>query len=145
MAAVARQPLLGFNRPFIASRRQSLRSLAITAAMGTILLAWPAQAQRSTTLQARTTGELADLCAASPRDPLGDAKINFCHGYAQGVIQDEIRRAEGKKAFCFPTPPPTRTATMNEFVAWVRALPEHRTPPVVEGLIQFLGERYPCK
>jgi hypothetical protein len=34
---------------------------------------------------------------------------------------------------------------MNEFVSWVRALPEHRTPPAIEGLFQFLGERYPCK
>ena len=96
-------------------------------------------------IQARTAGELAELCAASPKDPLGDAKINFCHGFAQGVIQVEIRHSEGKKAFCFPNPAPTRTATMSEFVSWVRALPEHRTPPAVDGLFQFLGERFPCK
>jgi hypothetical protein len=34
---------------------------------------------------------------------------------------------------------------MGEFVSWVRALPEHRTPSAVDGLFQFLGERYPCK
>jgi hypothetical protein len=122
-----------------------MKSLAATAALAAMLLALPAQAQRGTIFQARTAGELAELCAAKPGDSLGDAKINFCHGYAQGVIQDEIRRGGEKKAFCLPTPSPSRTTTMSEFVAWVRALPEHKTPPAVEGLIQFLGERYPCK
>ena len=118
---------------------------ATLTALAVILLVSPVQAQRGTILQARTAGELGELCAANPKDPLGDAKINFCHGYAQGAIQAEIRRTEGKKAFCFPTPAPTRTATMNEFVSWVKENPAHKTPPALEGLYQFLGERFPCK
>ena len=62
-------------------------------------------------------GRTAELCAANPKDPEGDAKINFCHGFAQGAILVEQRRTEGKKLFCFPSPAPTRTATMGEFVA----------------------------
>jgi hypothetical protein len=122
-----------------------MKSLALAVATTTVLLALPAQAQRGVVLQARTAGELAELCAANPKDPQGDAKVNFCHGFAQGAILVEQRRTEGKKLFCFPSPAPTRTATMTEFVSWVRALPEHRTPPAIEGLFQFLGERYPCK
>lgn len=122
-----------------------MKFFAVVVALSAILPVIPAWAQRSTILQARTAGELADLCAANPRDPQGDAKINYCHGFAQGAIQVEIRRPGEKKVFCFPNPPPTRTATMNEFVGWVRALPDHRTPPAVEGLFQFLGDRYPCK
>ena len=122
-----------------------MKSLAGIVALTALLFALPAHAPRSTILQARTAGELAELCAANPKDPLGDAKINYCHGFAQGAIQVELRRTEGKKAFCFPNPTPTRTATMTEFVNWVRALPDHKTPPAVEGLFQFLGERYPCK
>jgi Rap1a immunity proteins len=122
-----------------------MKFVAPAVALTAILLALPAQAQRNTTLQARTAGELADLCAANPKDPLGDAKINFCHGFAQGAIQVEIRHSEGKKAFCFPNPAPARTATMNEFVGWVRSRPDHKTPPAVDGLLQFLGERFPCK
>lgn len=118
---------------------------AVTVAVGALLLAMPAQAQRGVALQARTAGELADLCAANPREPLGDARVNFCHGFAQGAIQAEIRRGEEKKTFCFPSPPPTRTATMNEFVNWVRAMPDRKTQPSIEGLYRFLGERYPCK
>jgi hypothetical protein len=119
--------------------------LAAAVALIAILSALPAEAQRTVLLQARTAGELADLCAANPRQALGDAKINYCHGYAQGAIQTEIRRSEGKKAFCLPEPPPSRRATMDEFVEWVRASSDRRTPPGVEGLFQFLGERYPCK
>src|SRR5689334_16483121 len=122
-----------------------MKHLAPAVALTVSLLALPAAAQKGAALQARTAGELAELCAASPKDPLGDAKINYCHGFAQGAIQVEIRRSEGKKTFCFPNPAPTRTATMTEFSNWVRALPEHRSPPAVEGLFQFLGERYPCR
>ena len=122
-----------------------MKFLAPMVAVTAILLAVPAQAQRAVVLQARTAGDLAELCAASPKDPQGDAKINFCHGFAQGAITVELRHTEGKKPFCFPSPTPTRTATMNEFVAWVRSMPDHKTPPAIEGLFQFLGERYPCK
>jgi hypothetical protein len=122
-----------------------MKLLACAAAVTASLLAPPAMAQKGVVLQARTAGELAELCAAGPKDPAADAKLNFCHGFAQGAISVELRRTEGKKPFCFPDPPPTRSATMNQFVNWVRALPDHRTPPAVEGLFQFLAERFPCK
>jgi hypothetical protein len=122
-----------------------MKLLAPAVALTVSLLAVPAAAQKGPTLQARTAGELAELCAASPKDPQADAKINFCHGFAQGAISVELRHSEGKKPFCFPSPAPTRTATMNEFVGWVRSMPDHRTPPAVDGLLQFLSERYPCK
>ena len=117
----------------------------IAAAVLTAVLATSAQAQRGVTLEARTAGDLADLCSANPKDDRGDAKINYCHGYAQGVIISALRNNEGKKPFCFPSPAPTRTATMNEFVAWVKAMPDHRSPSAVDGLLRFLGERFPCK
>jgi len=117
----------------------------LVATATVLLLALPAQAQRGVSLQARTAGDLAELCAANPKDPQGDAKINFCHGFAQGAITTELRHSEGKRPFCFPSSPPSRSATMGEFVDWVKALPEHRTPPAVDGFFQFLGERFPCK
>ena len=122
-----------------------MKSVPATVALVAMLLAAPAMAQRGTIMQARTAGELAELCAANPKDPLGDAKINFCLGFAQGAVFVELRHTEGKKPFCFPTPEPKRLTTMGEFVNWVRALPDHRTPPAAEGFFQFLGERYPCK
>jgi hypothetical protein len=122
-----------------------MKFLAPSVALTAMLIALPVQAQRSLSIQARTAGDLADLCAANPKDAQGDAKINFCHGFAQGAITVELRRSEGKKPFCIPSPAPNRTTTMNEFVGWVRSMPDHKGVPAADGLFQFLGGRFPCK
>jgi hypothetical protein len=96
-------------------------------------------------LQARTAGDLAALCMAEPGSVGADAKINFCHGFAQGAVDDRMRVATGTKPFCFPSPMPSRTATMQQFASWVRADPANRELPVLDGLFKFLGERFPCK
>jgi hypothetical protein len=110
-----------------------------------VLAASPAQAQRSVTIAVRTASDLADACAANPKDSLGDAKINYCLGFAQGAVDVELRHASDKKPFCFPSPAPKRIATMTEFVGWVRSLPEHRSETALDGLFKFLAERFPCK
>ena len=92
-----------------------------------------------------SAGDLAALCAAEPGSPGADAKINFCHGFAQGAVDVRVAMAGEKKPFCFPTPTPSRSATMRDFVAWVRAAPENHDLPVLDGLFRFLGERFPCK
>jgi hypothetical protein len=104
--------------------------------------AWAAQ---PITLRVRTAGDLAELCGADPKSPGADAKINYCHGFAQGAVDLELQHTADKKPFCFPSPAPSRTATLTEFVGWVRALPEHRGLPATDGLFKFLGERFPCK
>jgi hypothetical protein len=103
--------------------------------------AWSAE---PVALHVRTAGELAELCGANPRAPEADAKINYCHGFAQAAVDLELEHSGDKKPFCFPSPPPSRTATLIEFANWVRALPEHRTLPATEGLFKFLAERFPC-
>ncbi len=103
---------------------------------------WAAQ---PITLRVRTAGDLAELCGANPKEAGADAKINFCHGFAQGVVDLELQHSADKKPFCFPSPAPNRTATLTEFVNWVRALPEHRALPATGGLFQLLGDRFPCK
>ncbi len=104
-----------------------------------------AYAAEPISIRTNTAGELADACAANPRQPGADAKINFCHGFAQGAITVQLRVSADKKPFCFPSPAPSRSTTMSEFVAWVRAMPDRRDMPSSEGLFKFLGERYPCK
>lgn len=108
-------------------------------------LPFAAQAARPISLHARTAGDLAELCGANPREAGADARINYCDGFAQGAIDVELIHAGEKKPFCFPSPPPTRRATLNEFVNWVRAMPAHRSLGAVKGLFEFLGERFPCK
>ena len=102
------------------------------------LVASAAWAAQPITLRARTAGDLAELCGADPRVPGGDAKINYCHGFAQGVVDLDLQHTADKKPFCFPSPAPSRTATLAEFVGWVRSLPEHRSLPATDGLLNFL-------
>ena len=96
-------------------------------------------------LSARTARDLAALCAAPVGSAGADAKINFCHGFAQGAVDDRLKTAGDKKPFCFPTPTPKRSVTLNEFVAWVRATPSNGEMPAVDGLFKFFGDRFPCK
>ena len=110
-----------------------------------LALAVAAHAQRPISLHARTAGELAELCGANHREPGSDAKINYCHGFVQGVLDVELMKAGDKKPFCFPSPAPSRDATLSQFVDWVRASAAHRSEGPVDGLMQYLAERYPCK
>ena len=122
-----------------------MKRLLPVMVLGTSLLGASVWAAQPIVLHAKTAGELAALCAADPASAGADAKINYCHGFAQGAIDDRLHMASDKKPFCWPTPTPTRTATMTEFVNWTRALPANRDMPVLDGLFKFLGERFPCK
>lgn len=104
-------------------------------------------APRDTSLEIRTAGDLADLCAAPRTDPTGPERQNYCHGFAQGALVMELKRetAIGKKRICFPNPTPTREVTMSEFVKWTRAIPKNQALPATDGLFTFLSERFPCK
>jgi hypothetical protein len=104
-----------------------------------------AMAAEPIALRANTAGDLAENCGASPRAPGGDAKINFCVGFAQGAVDVEMHYAGDKKPFCIPKPAPSREATMVEFASWVRSIPERRSMQAAPALFKFLGERFPCK
>lgn len=121
---------------------KKLPLIATLLVFGLPVGAWAAGA---ITPKVGNAGELAELCGANPKDSAADARINFCHGFAQGAVDVELKYSGEKKKFCFPSPTPTRTATLTEFVNWARALPAHRTLGPTEGLFQFLGERFPCK
>lgn len=125
-----------------------MRRAAIVLAMGIGLLAsGEALAVETRDFDAKNAGELANLCAAKPVDAKGTAAQNFCHGFAQGAV--DVRRAQerasgGKPSFCFPNPAPKRTATLDEFVTWVRAQPSRLSSRPDEALFQFMSERFPC-
>ena len=122
-----------------------MKLLISLAAAGITLCALETRAAEPITIRTNNAGELAEACSANPREPGADARINFCHGYAQGAITVQRHYAGDKKLYCLPTPGPSRAETMNQFVAWVRANPERRSIPSDEGLFKFLGERFPCK
>lgn len=130
---------------------KSVPSLGLTAValpvLGLIasLAIQPALAAEPINLNARTAKDLAQLCSANPKSAGADAKINFCHGFAQGVVDMARGQTEGAKPFCFPSSPPRRSQTLSEFVSWVRSSPERQDLSATKGLLQFLGERFPCK
>ncbi len=121
---------------------KTLIALALLLSGVAVSAAWAAQ---PITLRARTAGDLAEICGPNPREPAANSKINFCDGFAQAAVDLELQHAGDKKPFCFPSPPPSRRATLGEFVNWVRAVPERRSLPATDGLFRFLAERFPCK
>jgi hypothetical protein len=114
--------------------------------IGIALLATPLAARAAESVpDPRTARDLAELCAANPREAAGDARINFCHGYAQAVVDAARQQPGEKRGFCIPQPPPRRNQTLADFVSWVRASSDHERLRPAQGLLQFLGERFPCK
>ena len=96
-------------------------------------------------LHIRTAGDLAELCDSNPNAAGGEMRISFCHGYAQGVVTASLANAGAARPFCFPSPAPSRVATLGEFVKWARASATYRGGAAADGLMEFLTERYPCK
>jgi Rap1a immunity proteins len=122
-----------------------MRRFFVAASVATGLASAGAWAAQKLPIHTNTAGELAEICGVAPHSQGADEKINFCHGFAQGAIDVELSHAGDKKPFCFPNPSPTREETMNQFVNWVRAMPDRRSLPSTDGLFRFLAERFPCK
>lgn len=118
-----------------------MRTMLLALALAGLPLAATAA---TTDFEARTAGDLAKLCAGNePGAPLRDGAIDFCHGFAQGAVS--LERDHVKNAFCFPTPTPSRSATMGEYVTWARANPDRQSLPAAASVITFFKERFPCK
>ena len=96
---------------------------------------------------AQTTGDLVELCTATPDNAVGTAAVNFCEGFAQGAVLVEMQNQasfRGPKLFCMPNPPPSRNEALSEFVNWARSSPDRLAQSSTDGLFRFLSERYPC-
>ena len=92
----------------------------------------------------RTAGDLAVACSARPVSPGNAALLNFCNGFAQGIVQTERLNPEGSK-ICLPTPARKRSETMKQFVTWVMADATRKKEDASAGLIRFMSDRYSCK
>ena len=91
----------------------------------------------------RTAGDLAVACSAKPASPGNAALLNFCNGFAQGVVQTERLNSGGSK-ICLPTPAPKRSETMKQFVTWVMADAARKKEGASEGFIRFMSDQYSC-
>ena len=91
----------------------------------------------------RTAGELADACTTRPTDKASFARLNFCNGFAQGVMQTD-RQSPNATKICMPNPSPKRSVTMKEFASWVRADVSRKDDVASVAFLQFMAGRFPC-
>ena len=96
----------------------------------------------------RTTQDLVKLCTVSESDPLYQAAIGFCHGYAVGTYQyyQAVTPDGAQTSFvCFPQPPPTRVESLQMFLAWTKENPQSMDDRPVDSIFRFLGTKFPCR
>ena len=102
----------------------------------------PVKEPSPVSINIRTAGDLADACTLSPKSKVDFARLNFCNGFAQGVLQTNGQNPGTK--ICLPTPPPKRSETMKEFAAWVRADAIRKDAVASVGFLRFMAGRFPC-
>lgn len=115
-----------------------------------ILLALPALAGAvsEADFKLETTQNLINLCTVSSNDPLYHQSINFCHGYLVGAFhyyEASSSGPEGTKLISVPNPPPSRNETINMFIDWAKAHPQHMKERPVETEFRFLMKMWPYR
>ena len=98
--------------------------------------------------EVQTTENIVNLCTAAPEDPLYHQAINFCHGYLVGAYNYYEATSRGPaviKLVCAPDPRPSRNDTIDMFIEWAKAHPQHWGEPPVETEFRILMEKWPCK
>lgn len=96
----------------------------------------------------KTTGNLINLCTATPQDPLYGDAVNFCQGYMVGAYHYFIAEhsKDPKNLFvCLPDPKPSRNEVVAMFVAWAKSNPQYMTDMPVESQFRFMAGKWPCK
>jgi len=90
-----------------------------------------------------SAGDLADACTVPPTGKTNFARLNFCNGFAQGILQTNGQNPNATK-ICFPSPPPKRSETMKEFASWVRADISRKDDLASVAFLRFMAGRFPC-
>jgi len=97
----------------------------------------------ATAVNVRTAVDLANACTVSPDSKANFARLNFCNGFAQGILQTNGQNSSGTK-ICLPRPSPKRSDTMKEFAVWVHADASRKDDVASVAFLRFMGERFPC-
>ena len=97
----------------------------------------------SLSLNVRTAGDLADACTVTPTSKASFARLNFCNGFAQGILQTNAQNSNGTK-ICIPNPSPKRSETMKEFAVWVRADVSRKDELASVAFLRFMAGRFAC-
>jgi len=91
----------------------------------------------------RSASDLADACTVTPTSKADFARLNFCNGFAQGILQTNGQNPNGTK-ICLPNPSPKRSETMKEFASWVRADISRKDDLASVAFLRFMAGRFPC-
>lgn len=119
----------------------------LIAALGMLLLALDADAASPDNFTVDTARDLVALCDTEPSSPDYVAAIHFCHGYGSGAYhyyKIEALANPAREFVCFKEPYPTRTAVIEDFVAWAKQHPQYMDSEALDVLFRYLGETYPC-
>lgn len=86
--------------------------------------------------QARTTGQLLEICTTKPDDPAYGGAMKFCHGFALGVLARE-------PGGC--TLPREWRRVFPGYAAWAHANPIHLDDNPGSSLVAFLDLHGLCR
>ena len=103
-----------------------------------------ARAAPEQAFEARTTGQLVELCTTPPTDPSYAQAAQFCRGFAAGALSyHRARQRPGARPeYCGL--PETRQEATDRFIAWVRANPGVGNDNPANSLFRFLDANYRC-
>jgi hypothetical protein len=105
-----------------------------------------ALAADSSNYQLRDAADLVSICSVAQNDPNYPNAVGFCHGVLTGAFRYyEATVTSANRFVCAPTPTPTRTKVMNDFVTWARSHAANMKDPPIDTLFRYLAETYPCK
>ncbi len=107
----------------------------------------------------RDTQDIVSLCSVSPEDALYTQAIHFCHGYLVGIYhyQNEFYSRPGLTPLvCMPEADSSsidtkvkqvrlsRNQTIAEYIQWVSEYPDYLKEPVVDTVMKYLIDHFPC-
>ena len=120
--------------------------MRVMTAMMAFICMGSAAAADSNTYQLRNAADLVSVCSVPRDDPHYDNAIGFCHGVLTGAFRYYESVVTAPKRFvCAPTPTPTRTKVMDDFVKWAGSHSANMKDPAIDTLFRYLVETYPCK
>ena len=103
---------------------------------------WSAQTSAATTddYDLETTQDLVDLCSVDMADPMHDNAMHFCYGYFAGAMHFHrgLTRGPDVNPMVCPDEQVTRTETVDVFVAWAKANPQHLEETPIQGVMLSL-------
>ena len=74
-----------------------MKCLPVLAALVLVAAPLATRAAEPINLKVNTARDLAEICGTNPKEAAADAKINFCHGFAQGAVDVAVKPGETAK------------------------------------------------